>query len=121
MGISTGGHAWYVAQKNMKKNELIVVPKKDHPLLFTKQAMLHDLHWICGKGLSATDIKKKVQIQVRYRQKPENAVIKKRSSMGQDSASKIQIEFTKPVRAVAPGQSAVIYRGQECLGGGVIS
>jgi len=109
--IAKGG-PWYVAQKDLKTNRLVVVSQKDHPLLFTSRAVLHDLHWTRGK---APTLPLRVDVQVRYRQEPVSA------RMRESRRGMVNLEFTNPVRAVAPGQSAVIYKGQECLGGGIIS
>ncbi len=105
------GHAWYVAKKDVETNRLIVVPSADHPLLFACEAVVHDLHWTRGVPPVASC---EVEVQVRYRQTPSKATL---SLEGDD---RIRLVFHEPVKAVAPGQSAVIYQNDECLGGGVI-
>lgn len=109
--VSKGEQAWYVAGKQMEKNELIVVQGAEHPRLFTSQAVLHDLHWTRGQAPSETFI---CEVQVRYRQKPIKAE-------AYCENQKVKLSFHEPVKAVAPGQSAVLYLGEECLGGGIIS
>ncbi|MHB8831395.1 MAG: tRNA 2-thiouridine(34) synthase MnmA [Patescibacteria group bacterium] len=104
-------HAWYVADKDVKNNRLVVVDSEDHPWLLAKQLVLGDLHWIKGKPPKAST---KVLIQARYRQKPVPGVLR-----GIDS-NKATIALKAPIKAAALGQSAVVYQGQECLGGGVI-
>ncbi len=104
-------HAWYVADKDVKNNRLIVVDSENHPWLLAKQLVLEDLHWIKGKPPKTLI---KVLIQARYRQKPVPGVLQ-----GIDS-NKAIIALKTPIKAAALGQSAVIYKGQECLGGGVI-
>jgi len=104
---STG--PWYAAMKDVKKNHLIVVRGRNHPLLYAKEVRVTDLHWIAGAPAS----KDHLAVEVRYRQEPEKCSIKK-------SGSDVQVSFHKPVFAAAPGQSAVFYKGQECLGGGII-
>lgn len=109
--VPSDGMPWYAAAKDSSSNCLIAVPGREHPLLFKKEARITDVHWISGKapktsfGLSAT---------VRYRQEAVRCRLKK-------EGSGVTIRFTKPVFAVAPGQSAVFYRGTECLGGGIIA
>jgi tRNA-specific 2-thiouridylase len=108
--ISQGGEAWYVAKKDLTTNRLVVVPGEDHPLLFTRQARVTDLHWTTKPPmfpLSCT-------VQVRYRQTPISAELQ------QGENGSVDIFFSQPVKAVAPGQSAVFYVGDECLGGGVL-
>jgi tRNA-specific 2-thiouridylase len=109
--VSEGGHAWYVAKKDVEKNQLIVVPSDEHPLLYRTDATVHDLHWTRGE---APLIPSNIEIQVRYRQTPTKAVIQSIED------GKAHLMFDEPVKAVAPGQSAVFYDGEECLGGGII-
>jgi tRNA-specific 2-thiouridylase len=110
--VSEGGHAWYVAQKDDVTNRLVVVPSDDHPLLYKKEAKLHDLHWTRG---AASTGETRVAVQVRYRQEPVMATM----SLSRDEQTAMLV-FDQPVKAVAPGQSAVFYDGEECLGGGVL-
>jgi tRNA-specific 2-thiouridylase len=109
--ISEGGHAWYVAKKDLATNRLVIVPSDDHPLLYAQDAWIHDVHWTRGIPLESGA---PVQVQVRYRQQPVAAVV------DQVEESRIHLAFSESVKAVAPGQSAVLYEGEECLGGGVI-
>jgi tRNA-specific 2-thiouridylase len=111
IGLDEGGHTWYVADKDIKKNRLIVVPHAEHPLLFRSEFFVHDPRWIKG---AAPKMPARVAVQVRYRQPAEKATI--------DAAGKlIRIRLNKPVRAIAPGQSAVFYQKDLCLGGGIIA
>lgn len=101
---------WYVADKDIKKNRLIVVPSDKHPLLFRSEFFVHDARWIKG---AAPQMPARATVQIRYRQPAEKAVI--------DRAGKnIRVRLNKPIRAVAPGQSAVFYQKDICLGGGEI-
>lgn len=104
--ISKGGEPWYVADKDLSANRLIVVQGAEHPRLFRSEAVLHDLHWTRG---TAPTFPFRCEVQVRYRQEPVQATF---------DGSKLT--FDHPVKAIAPGQSAVLYRGDECVGGGVI-
>lgn len=105
------GHAWYVAKKDVTNNKLVVVGSDGHPWLKTKKLELNDLHWIADQP---PRMPCKILVQARYRQFALPAVLK--------SLNKNAVVLTLPVplKAAALGQSAVIYKGQECLGGGVI-
>jgi tRNA-specific 2-thiouridylase len=105
-------HPWFVAVKQVKNNQLIVVDSEKHPLLQTKEVIVDDLHWIAGQ---APRLPLKVQVQARYRQEPLTAEL----LTGKDKKT-IHIKFKEFLPAAAPGQSAVIYQGQQCLGGGII-
>lgn len=111
--ISTGGHAWYVAQKDLERNRLVIVPSDEHPLLYRTEVAVRDLHWINGDAAThhVTDLP--VEVQVRYRQKPTPALL----TVSHGAA---RLLFSSPVKAVAAGQSAVFYQGDECVGGGVL-
>jgi len=107
-----GSHPWYVAVKDKAANRLVVVDNEDHPWLRAKVLEVGDMRWIAGKPpkfpLSA-------RIQARYRQ----AALPCRVTAG-TAAGTVKIILRKPIHAAAVGQSAVIYRDRECLGGGVI-
>lgn len=113
--VSKGQTAWYVASKNREKNQLIIVPERDHPLLFTHEAKVNHLHWIDeGSAISRSpDQALHVEVAIRYRQAPVRARVQLRDE-GCD------IRFEEPVWALAPGQSAVFYQGENCLGGGIL-
>jgi tRNA-specific 2-thiouridylase len=104
------GQAWYAAAKDLKSNCLIVVPGRGHPALYSKEAFVGDVHWIAGRPASAA---RGLVAAVRYRQEPVPVTIRQKGR-------RFVLTFRRPVFAVALGQSAVIYRGAECLGGGVI-
>lgn len=113
LNISHEQEIWYVAAKNRAKNQLIIVPNRDHPQLLTENAFVGDLHWTTqipvGPGGSC-----EVEVAIRYRQTPEHALLK---LVDPDT---LTLRFQEPVWALAPGQSAVFYRGAECLGGGIL-
>jgi len=115
-GIGIGGKkdaspdAWYVAEKRMATNELVVVQGHDHPLLMKKNLRAGDASWIAGEtpGLSSYAGK------TRYRQADADCVL-------QEADGEIAVEFARPQWAVTPGQSVVLYDRDVCLGGGVIT
>jgi len=101
---------WYAAAKDLKSNCLVVVPGREHPSLYSKDAYVSDLHWIAERPDAKCQT---LKAAVRYRQEPVSISIAYQRG-------NLHIKFRHPVFAVAPGQSAVIYKGAECLGGGVI-
>jgi tRNA-specific 2-thiouridylase len=107
-----GDHApWFVAAKDIPNNTLIVVQGHDHPLLLSPALLADDLSWIAGHppaaGMAAA--------KTRYRQADAPC------SVGFDAAGHLTLRFPDPQWAVTPGQSAVVYDGDVCLGGGVIA
>ena len=109
-GLGLAGGPYFVIDKNVKKN--IVVVSKDESDLLKKEVKIKNLNWF-------SNLKKdgpiEVQAQIRYRQTPSP------STLHVDSQSNTcTLMFKKPQRAVAPGQLAVIYQGDQMLAGGVI-
>jgi len=108
-----GGEPWYVAGKDPGRNTLTVVQGHDHPLLRKQRLRAADASWISGRapGGPLDDLGAKT----RYRQ-PDSTC-----RMKPEDATAFELDFDEPQWAVTPGQSAVVYRGEVCLGGGVIS
>jgi tRNA-uridine 2-sulfurtransferase len=107
------GEAWYVARKDMATNVLTVVQGHDHPWLLTDRLAAADAHWIAGEPPSGD---RRFGAKTRYRQADASC----RLQPG-DDAHRFVLRFDAPQWAVTPGQSAVLYDGDECLGGGVIA
>ena len=103
--VSKDGKAWYVAGKDRAKNQLMIVPDREHPLLYSKTARVENVHLLNDLPSDG-----RIDVVVRYHSKPVTATF-------QDS----RITFQEPVWALTPGQSAVFYRGEECLGGGFLA
>ncbi|HHH36033.1 MAG TPA: tRNA 2-thiouridine(34) synthase MnmA [Gammaproteobacteria bacterium] len=106
------GEPWYVAGKDLAANVLLVVQGRDHPLLYSTALVAEQLHWVAGE---APAMPARLCAKIRYRQPDQPCVV---SDLG---GGRCRVEFLRPQRAVAPGQSVVFYRGEECLGGGVIA
>ncbi len=102
-GIELPAGPFYVLDKDLKRNVLIVT--KNEKDLFSKELTVKNINWISNVRFPL-----KVMAKIRYRHKPGSAVVNKN-----------KVVFVKPQRALTPGQSAVFYKGQEVLGGGVIS
>lgn len=117
-GLGIGGRRgaldapWYVAAKDLARNALVVVQDAAHPLLMSVGLEAEQVHWIAG---DPPDARVACAVQVRYRQPPQACVV---TIEGTDRA---RVAFEKPQRAVTPGQYAVFYDGDRCLGGGVIA
>jgi tRNA-specific 2-thiouridylase len=107
-----GAEPWYVAGKDLATNTLTVVQGHDHELLLRKSLRAADASWI---GASPPGDDASLGAKTRYRQAD--------SACGMRNAGdgEFELDFTAPQWAVTPGQSAVLYRGEACLGGGVIS
>ena len=106
-----GDHApWFVARKDMASNTLWVVQGHDHPWLLSEQLHADDLSWIAGTPPAAG----RFHAKTRYRQ--QDAVC----TLSWPQAY-MQLDFPEAQWAVTPGQSAVLYDGEVCLGGGVIN
>jgi tRNA-uridine 2-sulfurtransferase len=113
-GVKAGGgeHApWYVARKDMQANTLTIVQGHEHPWLLSSALVAQDLSWVAGIAPADGDYGAKA----RYRQADASCVLK---TLG---AGQIALHFSAPQWAATPGQSAVLYDGEVCLGGGVIA
>ena len=105
------GAVWYVADKDLENNILIVVNGHDDPLLYHQQLTASQLHWVSGH---APDIPYTCSAKTRYRQTDAPCTIESIED------STCTVRFKEPQWAVTPGQSVVFYDGEKCLGGGVI-
>ena len=103
LNIGNGGGPYYVIRKDLKKNIIYIGKEKDLGGIKTK---ITGLSWINKKIKLPT----KLDVKIRYRSKSEKAVLSKNGDL----------KFAKPIRAITSGQSAVFYKGQELLGGGII-
>jgi tRNA-specific 2-thiouridylase len=113
-GVQRGGgeHApWFVARKDVEKNILHVVQGHDHPWLASSSLDADDASWIAGEPPAAGAYGAKT----RYRQADAAC------TLAQVAGVTFRLDFADPQWAVTPGQSAVLYDGEVCLGGGVIS
>ena len=101
--------AWFVARKDMADNTLWVVRGHDHPWLLSRTVEIGQASWIAGHPPALT----RVSAKTRYRQADEACRL-------QVDGDRFVLRFDDPQRAVTPGQSAVLYDGDVCLGGGII-
>ena len=126
-GIGLGGRAgaaeapWYVAAKDTDRNVLIVVQDHDHPLLMSDSFTVEDMHWLVAPGGMPPDgmprngAELECAVKTRYRQSDLPCRLRP------ERAGRWHVALSRPARAVTPGQYAVFYAEDLCLGGGVIA
>ena len=112
LGIGGAGDAWYVARKDLKRNILYVVQGQEHPALYSPALVADTLYWTQD---TAPAFPLNCSAKTRYRQPDQACTVR-----AQDPEQSIEVTFERAQRAITPGQSVVLYNGDECLGGGVI-
>ncbi|MCL6269888.1 tRNA 2-thiouridine(34) synthase MnmA [Sansalvadorimonas sp. 2012CJ34-2] len=115
-GLGIGGmknaseEPWYVLEKDLDRNVLVVGQGNNNPLLFSEALSADTIYWINGEP----ELPAKLTAKVRYRQSDQPCTLQK------DNNGRYLVVFYEPQRAVTLGQSVVFYNGDICLGGGVI-
>ena len=112
IGLGGPGEPWYVAEKRLKENELVVVRGHDHPLLLKKTLAADEASWIAGRAPEAPSSH---TAKTRYRQ------VDAPCTLTRVLDSEMRVDFPTAQWAVTPGQSVVLYDGEVCLGGGIIT
>lgn len=116
-GLGIGGRAgrsgepWYVVAKDLPHNALIVA-QGEHPLLYSDALEAERVHWIADTPAPGAVLR--CRARTRHRQIEQDCVVEV------SDGDRCAVRFDRPQRAITPGQSVVFYRGEECLGGGVI-
>jgi tRNA-specific 2-thiouridylase len=129
--LGQGLHApWFVAAKDLRRNVLVAVQGHDHPALLSRTLRAADCAWIAGHPPAAG----RCSAKTRYRQ--QDAGCRFEPDPRPDAEFEFDVDsppgpgrpgggfvlhFDAPQWAVTPGQSAVLYDGEVCLGGGVIT
>jgi len=117
-GLGIGGvrgfpeEPWYVLHKDLENNTLYVGQGHNHPWLFSDELEAEQLSWVAGEAPRAGT---RLVAKIRYRQADQDCTV---AAIGD---GRMTLRFDAPQRAVTPGQSVVLYDGEECLGGGIIS
>lgn len=115
-GLGIGGLAnhddapWYVVEKDLANNVLLVAQGNEHPALFKSVLTTGEIYWVNDEAMSEPI---RCMAKTRYRQPDQDCLL----SRAQDG---YRVEFDQPQRAITPGQSVVFYQDDCCLGGGVI-
>lgn len=116
-GLGVGGtkngneEPWYVVRKDLINNRLYVVQGGDHPELFSRGLIATQLHWVDRQGPADGS---KLTVKTRYRQTDIPCTLKYLAD------DRIEVMFDEAQKAVTPGQSAVFYLNEVCLGGAII-
>ncbi|WP_067567774.1 tRNA 2-thiouridine(34) synthase MnmA [Candidatus Hoaglandella endobia] len=116
-GLGIGGtrdgkkDPWYVVDKDLHNNRLIVAQGHAHPRLMSTGLIASQLRWVAQEKLMTPLC---CTVKTRYRQ-PDIAC-----QLNPQPDGRVQVIFDRPVSAVTPGQSAVFYLAERCLGGGII-
>ncbi|EPP35981.1 tRNA-specific 2-thiouridylase MnmA [Chlamydia avium] len=110
-GLNLGGASkpCYVVGKDMEKNIVYTVCGEDHPLLYKTELTVREINW-----LTSPDSVMKCSAKVRYRSNDEECIV------SLTSEGKAHVKFHSPIKAITPGQTIAFYKGETCLGGGVI-
>lgn len=115
-GLGIGGsnkfsnEPWFVIGKNLDKNELIIGQGFHHPTLYSDSCLVTDVNLV---NKDKYEFPLECTAKFRYRQADNKVIVHQQND-------DFLVEFVEDVRAVTPGQAAVFYVGEECLGGGFI-
>jgi len=115
-GLGIGGSSqhderpWFVLQKDLDNNTLLVGQGHDHPELMRTELVAEQLHWVAGNPPAAGF---RALARCRHRQPLQECTVQVKDSL-------VSVEFDQPQRALTPGQSVVFYQDDVCLGGGII-
>ena len=116
-GLGIGGRGdgrrWFVVGKDLERNRLVVEQGEDAPELFSLEARGGDASWCSGCAPVEDGVPLRCQVRLRHRQPLQNCIVLL-------DGSKVRMMFERPQRAVTPGQSAVFYDGEVCLGGAIV-
>ena len=102
-----------MVEKDLKRNRLVVEQGADAPGLFSNCALCSEPSWIAGRAPVEEGAPLRCRVRLRHRQPLQDCTL-----ILEDAG--VRIAFDRPQRAVTPGQSAVFYDGDICLGGAIV-
>jgi len=114
LGIGGGygnGQPWFVVDKELDRNVLVVAQGTDHDRLYSTSMIATDVSWVSNQK-PASEFR--CTAKFRYRQPDQGVLVR---LLDNDCA---EVIFDQPQKAVTPGQAVVFYDGEVCLGGGTI-
>jgi tRNA-specific 2-thiouridylase len=111
LGIGGAGEPWFVVEKAVDRNALILAQGENHPALFRECLEATELSWVTKQPATPFSCTAKI----RYRQSDQACTIEKIED------GRAYVRFSQPQRAVTPRQAIVFYDGPVCLGGGLIA
>jgi tRNA-specific 2-thiouridylase len=117
-GLGIGGvkdapdEPWFVLEKDLDNNVLIVGQGHDHPLMLHNTLEAGQLDWCGSQPLTET---LRCAAKTRYRQPDQDCIVEQL-----DGGLRVKVRFDEHQRAITPGQSVVFYANEICLGGGII-
>lgn len=111
LGLGGTGDPWFVIDKDVECNILYVGRGANHPRLFSKGLFATDVNWISPTQKEQTF---KCTAKFRYRQPDQEVTVHLKEN------NTCEVMFDQPQKAVTPGQAVAFYRGEVCLGGGII-
>ena len=109
-GAGDGGR-WFVIGKDLAENRLLVTQGEDHPALWSREAVCTDVTWVLEEPAEGVPFRCSCKYRYRQEDQPVEATVRQ---------GRLYLRADDPQRAVTPGQSAVLYQGERCLGGGIV-
>ncbi|XP_053875401.1 mitochondrial tRNA-specific 2-thiouridylase 1 isoform X3 [Malaclemys terrapin pileata] len=108
--------AWFVVDKDVTSGNIFVAPSTDHPALYRDLLRTNRVHWIAEEP--PAELIRDKMMECTFRFQHQMALVPSMLTLNQDGT--VWVTLVKPIRALTPGQFAVFYKGDECLGSGKI-
>ncbi len=111
LGIGGAGDAWFVVSKDVENNVVFVTQGGDHPALYRSSLIADEVSWVASEPPAMPF---KCTAKVRYRQPDVSCTVELINHQ-------LHVAFDEPVKAITSKQSVVLYSGEQCLGGAIIT